>query len=123
MTNAPHLLPTHRGGFKYGHDTLKDHMALDGLEDAYEHKAMGVYADMVAQEYQFTREDQDAYAIETLKRAKASTENGVFKREIAPVTISTRKGDVTVEHDELPAKARPEKKSRNCARPSRKTAR
>ncbi len=109
MTNAPHLLSTHRAGFKYGHDSLKDHMALDGLEDAYEHKAMGVYADMVAQEYQFTREDQDAYAIETLSRAKKATEDGTFKREIAPVTISTRKGDVTVEHDELPGKARPEK--------------
>ncbi|TRO96930.1 acetyl-CoA C-acyltransferase [Glycocaulis profundi] len=109
MTNAPHLLPTHRSGFKYGHDVLKDHMALDGLEDAYENKAMGVYADMVANEYQFTRDDQDAYAIETLKRAQKATEDGAFKREIAAVTYSTRKGDVTVETDELPRKARPEK--------------
>ncbi|MCP2670924.1 acetyl-CoA C-acyltransferase [Maricaulaceae bacterium EIL42A08] len=109
MTNAPHLLPNHRTGFKYGHDTVKDHMAQDGLEDAYEKKAMGVYADMIAQEYQFTREDQDAYALETLARAIKATEDGSFKREITPVTISTRKGDVTVETDELPRNARPEK--------------
>lgn len=109
MTNAPHLLPSHRGGYKYGHDVVKDHMAQDGLEDAYEKQAMGVYADMIAREYQFTREDQDAYAIETLNRAVRATSDGDFKREITPVTISTRKGDVTVETDELPRKARPEK--------------
>lgn len=109
MTNAPHLLPTHRGGFKYGHDTVKDHMAQDGLEDAYEKKPMGVYADMIAQEHQFTREQQDAYALETLARAQRATEDGDFKREITPVTISTRKGDITVDTDELPRKAMPEK--------------
>jgi len=109
MTNAPHLLPNHRAGFKYGHDAVKDHMAQDGLEDAYENKAMGVYADMIAREHQFTREDQDAYAIETLSRASKATEDGSFKREITPVTIATRKGDVTVETDELPRKARPDK--------------
>ncbi|MFW6413621.1 MAG: thiolase family protein [Oceanicaulis sp.] len=109
MTNAPHLLPNHRTGFKYGHDMVKDHMAQDGLEDAYEKKAMGVYADMIAQEHQFTREDQDAYAIETLKRAQKATESGAFKREITPVTYSTKKGDVTVETDELPRRAKPEK--------------
>ena len=109
MTNAPHLLPNHRTGFKYGHDAVKDHMAQDGLEDAYENKAMGVYADMIAREHQFTREDQDAYAIETLNRSVKATEDGSFKREIAPVTLSTRKGDVTVEADELPRKARPDK--------------
>lgn len=109
MTNAPHMLPTHRGGFKYGHDRVLDHMALDGLEDAYEHKAMGVYADMIAQEHQFTREQQDAYALETLARAQRATKEGDFKREIVPVTISSRKGDVTVETDELPRKAMPDK--------------
>lgn len=109
MTNAPHLLPNHRTGFKYGHDTVKDHMAQDGLEDAYEGNAMGVFADMIAREHQFTREDQDAYALETLARATRATEQGDFKREITPVTIKTRKGDVTVETDELPRKARPEK--------------
>src|SRR6056297_660883 len=109
MTNAPHLLPNHRTGFKYGHDAVKDHMAQDGLEDAYENKAMGLYADMIAREHQFTREDQDAYAIETLNRARKATEDGDFKREITPVTYKTRKGDVTVDTDELPRKARPEK--------------
>lgn len=109
MTNAPHLLPNHRTGFKYGHDMVKDHMAQDGLEDAYEKKAMGIYADMIANEHQFTREDQDAYAIETLKRATKATETGAFKREITPVTYSTKKGDVTVDTDELPKRARPEK--------------
>ncbi|MAL11504.1 MAG: acetyl-CoA C-acyltransferase, partial [Maricaulis sp.] len=109
MTNAPHMMPSHRGGFKYGHDRIIDHMALDGLEDAYEHKAMGVYADMIAQEHQFTREQQDAYALETLARAQRATKDGDFKREITPVTISTRKGDVTVDTDELPRKAMPDK--------------
>tara|TARA_R110002072_G_scaffold161616_3_gene313237 strand:+ start:1164 stop:2354 length:1191 start_codon:yes stop_codon:yes gene_type:complete len=109
MTNAPHLMPSHRGGFKYGHDKIMDHMALDGLEDAYEHKAMGVYADMIATEHQFTREQQDAYALETLARAQRATKDGDFKREITPVTMSTRKGDVTVDTDELPRKAMPDK--------------
>jgi acetyl-CoA C-acetyltransferase len=109
MSGAPHLMKTHRTGFKYGHDRLMDHMALDGLEDAYENKPMGQFADMIAQEYQFTREQQDAYAIETLRRAQAATESGAFKREIAPVTISGRGGDITVDTDELPRKARPDK--------------
>ncbi|MFP4519234.1 MAG: thiolase family protein [Oceanicaulis sp.] len=109
MTNAPHLLPNHRTGFKYGHDAVKDHMAQDGLEDAYEKKAMGVYADMIARENQFTREDQDAYAIETLNRAVKATETGAFKREIAPVTIKDRKGETTIDTDELPRRAKPEK--------------
>jgi acetyl-CoA C-acetyltransferase len=109
MSNAPHLNKSHRTGFKYGHDTLFDHMALDGLEDAYDRKPMGMFADMIAQEYQFTREQQDAYAIETLRRAQAATDSGAFRREIAPVTISGRGGDVVIEHDELPRKARPDK--------------
>jgi len=108
MTNAPHML-NHRTGTKFGHDTLRDHMAFDGLEDAYEGVAMGNYADMIAREHQFTREDQDAYAIETLRRAKDAADTGKFKREIAPVTYQTRKGDVTVDADELPKKAMPEK--------------
>jgi len=109
MTNAPHLLPNHRTGFKYGHDAVKDHMAQDGLEDAYEKKAMGVYADMIAREHQFTREDQDAYAIETLARASKATESGAFKREITPVMIKDRKGETVVDTDELPKRARPDK--------------
>jgi acetyl-CoA C-acetyltransferase len=109
MTNAPHLLPNHRTGFKYGHDVIKDHMAQDGLEDAYEGNAMGVFADMIAREHQFTREDQDAYALETLARAIRATEQGDFKREITPITIKDRKGETVVDTDELPRKARPEK--------------
>lgn len=109
MSNAPHMLPTHRAGFKYGHDVIKDHMAQDGLEDAFEKKPMGVYADMIAQEHQFTREQQDAYALETLARAQRATKNGDFKREITPVTMTTRKGDVVVDTDELPRKAMPDK--------------
>ena len=109
MSGAPHLMKTHRTGFKYGHDRLLDHMAFDGLEDAYEGRPMGQFADMIAQEYQFTREQQDAYAIETLRRAQAATESGAFRREITPVTIAGRGGDTVVEVDELPRKARPDK--------------
>jgi acetyl-CoA C-acetyltransferase len=109
MSNAPHLLKTHRTGVKYGHDRLIDHMAIDGLEDAYEGLAMGVYADRTATQYQFTRQAQDAYALETLARAKAATANGSFDREIASVTISGRGGETTYAHDELPTKAKPDK--------------
>ena len=105
MSSAPFLMAKHRTGNKYGHDKLYDHMALDGLEDAYEHQAMGVYADQAAAEYQFTREAQDAYALETLKRAQDATKEGRFKREIAP--IETKAG--IVDTDELPRKAKPEK--------------
>lgn len=108
MTNAPHLL-RHRGGTKYGSAELYDHMALDGLQDAYEGEPMGVYADQAAQKYQFTREAQDAYALETLARAKKATEGGKFKREITPVTVKSRAGESVVDTDELPRKARPEK--------------
>ncbi len=109
MTNAPHLLQRHRTGVKFGGDSVYDHMALDGLEDAYEHKPMGAYADMVATEYQFTREAQDAYALETLQRSQKATENGGFAREITPVTVKTRKGEQVIETDELPRNARPDK--------------
>ena len=108
MTNAPHLINL-RKGHKYGTAQAQDHMALDGLSDAYTGEAMGVYADKIAVEYQFTREQQDAYALETLKRAQTATSNGKFNREIAPVTIKTRKGETTIETDELPRIARPEK--------------
>ncbi|MEM6535150.1 MAG: acetyl-CoA C-acetyltransferase, partial [Pseudomonadota bacterium] len=86
MTNAPHLMDV-RGGHKYGDMTAKDHMAFDGLTDAYAGGPMGDFADMIAEKYQFTREQQDAYALETLARAQKATESGKFKREIAPVTI------------------------------------
>jgi acetyl-CoA C-acetyltransferase len=105
MSNAPFLMAKHRAGHKYGHDKLLDHMALDGLEDAYEGQPMGVYADQAAREYQFTREAQDAFALETLARAQSATSEGRFKREIAPV--ETKAG--LIDADELPRKARPDK--------------
>lgn len=108
MTNAPHLLKV-RSGHKYGAMEAQDHMALDGLTDAYQHGPMGAFADMIAEQYQFTREAQDAYALETLRRAQQATTDGRFKREIAPVTLSTRKGDVLVDSDELPRTAKPDK--------------
>jgi acetyl-CoA C-acetyltransferase len=108
MTNAPHLVDL-RKGHKYGAAPMKDHMATDGLEDAYTGGAMGNFADMIAKEYQFTRQQQDAYALETLARAQSATKEGRFKREIAPVTVKSKKGDVTVDTDELPRLAKPEK--------------
>jgi len=105
MTKAPFLMSTHRGGKKYGHDKMFDHMALDGLEDAYEGLAMGVYADQTAKEYQFSREAQDAYALETLRRAQSATSEGRFKREIAAIEAKTG----AIDTDELPRKARPDK--------------
>ena len=108
MTNAPHLVDL-RKGHKYGAASLRDHMATDGLEDAYGGGAMGNYADMIAKEYQFTREQQDAYALETLSRAQSATKAGRFKREITPVTVKGKKGDVTIDTDELPRQAMPEK--------------
>jgi acetyl-CoA C-acetyltransferase len=110
MTNAPYLLQKHRGGARIGHDRIMDSMMLDGLEDAYEPgKAMGVFAEATAQDYQFTREAMDAYALESLKRATAAINDGGFAEEVVPVTVKTRGGDVLVEHDEQPGKAKPEK--------------
>lgn len=110
MTNAPYLLKKHRGGARLGHDTTYDHMFLDGLEDAYEEgRAMGTFAQDTANEYQLTREQMDEYSIESLRRANAAIESGAFADEVVPVTVSTRKGDVTVEHDEQPGKGRPDK--------------
>ena len=110
MSNAPYLLLRGRQGYRYGHSTVYDHMALDGLEDAYDRgKAMGVFAEICADKYQFTRELQDAFALESLKRARAATEDGSFKWEIAPVTGAGRKGDTQIDTDESPQKAMPEK--------------
>ncbi len=109
MTNAPYLLPKARGGMRLGHGEVKDHMFLDGLEDAYEGRLMGSFAEDTARHYQFTREAQDAYAIESLARARRATEDGSFAAEIAPVTVKTRKGDVAVAQDEQPLKADPSK--------------
>jgi acetyl-CoA C-acetyltransferase len=105
MSRAPYLMPNYRGGRKFGHDRVFDHMAYDGLEDAYEGLAMGVYADQAAKDYQFTRQTQDAYALETLTRAQNATKEGRFKREI--IKLESKFGDVDT--DELPRKARPEK--------------
>jgi acetyl-CoA C-acetyltransferase len=110
MTNAPYLLKKHRSGARLGHDTAYDHMFLDGLEDAYEEgAAMGAFAQCTADEYQLTREEMDAYSIESLARANKAIESGAFADEIAPVTITTRKGEVVVDTDEAPGKGRPEK--------------
>jgi acetyl-CoA C-acetyltransferase len=108
MTNAPHLVSL-RQGHKYGAATARDHMATDGLEDAYQGGPMGNFADMIAREYQFTREQQDAYALETLRRAQEATKTGKFKREITPLTVKTRKGETVLDTDQLPREAMPEK--------------
>ncbi|WP_337189299.1 acetyl-CoA C-acyltransferase [Phenylobacterium sp.] len=110
MTGAPYLSSRHRGGARIGHDTLYDHMYLDGLEDAYEPgRLMGSFAEETARTYQFTREAQDEYAIGSLSKARAATESGAFAREIVPVTVSDRKGQTVIEHDEQPLKADPAK--------------
>ncbi|TEA77026.1 acetyl-CoA C-acyltransferase [Allopusillimonas ginsengisoli] len=110
MSNAPYLLLRGRQGYRYGHSTVYDHMALDGLEDAYKRgTAMGVFAEDCAAKYDFTREAQDAFSLESLRRARAATEDGSFKWEIAPVTIAGRKGDTVIDTDEAPTKAMPEK--------------
>lgn len=110
MTNAPYLLDKMRGGARLGHAEVKDHMFLDGLEDAYEPgRLMGSFAEECATKYQFTREAQDSYALQSLSRALAAQEGGDFKAEIAQVTMHGRKGDVTVEEDEQPRAARPDK--------------
>ena len=106
MTNAPYLLTKARGGMRMGHGQVFDHMFLDGLEDAYDKgKLMGVFAEKTAEKYGFTREQQDDFAITSLKRAQAAIESGAFKDEITPVVIKTRKGEVTVDTDEQPFNA------------------
>lgn len=110
MSNAPYMLPKMRGGARIGHGEVKDHMFLDGLEDAYDKgRLMGTFAEDCAQKYQFTREAQDEYAIGSLNGALAAQESGAFAGEIAPVTLTTRRGEVVISEDEQPAKARPEK--------------
>jgi len=110
MTNAPYLLKKHRSGARLGHDTAYDHMFLDGLEDAYEEgRAMGTFAQDTADEYQMTREEMDDYSIESLRRANAAIDSGAFADEVVPVTITTRKGEHTVEHDEQPGRGLPDK--------------
>jgi acetyl-CoA C-acetyltransferase len=110
MSNSPYLMKKHRSGARIGHDTIYDHMMLDGLEDAYDSgRAMGTFAEDSAREYQFTRGHQDEYAIESLRRANEAIRSGAFAREIAPVTVKSRKGEEIVAVDEQPGKANPEK--------------
>ncbi|RUO68826.1 acetyl-CoA C-acyltransferase [Idiomarina ramblicola] len=109
MSNAPYMLPKGRSGYRMGHGQVLDHMMLDGLEDAYEHKAMGCYAQDTADEYGLNREAMDDFAIHSLTKAQTAIKDGLFKGEITPVTYSTRKGEVTVDTDEQPGKARMDK--------------
>ena len=110
MTNAPYLLPKMRGGARIGHTQVYDHMFLDGLEDAYQPgRLMGTFAEETAAQYQFTREQQDEFAISSLERANQAINEGWFKDEITPVTIKTRKGEIIIDTDEQPGKASPEK--------------
>jgi acetyl-CoA C-acetyltransferase len=110
MSNAPYLLPKARGGYRMGHQVVQDHMFLDGLEDAYDKgRLMGAFAEDCAQTFSFTREAQDEFALSSLARARRANEDGTFEWEIAPVKVSSRKGDVVIGNDEQPAKAMPEK--------------
>jgi acetyl-CoA C-acetyltransferase len=105
MTNAPYLMLKGRGGYRIGHDRIFDHMMLDGLEDAYQPgRSMGTFGEDCAARYKFTREQQDAFAIASVERAKAATSSGAFKPEIAPVTIKTRGGDTLIDIDEGPGR-------------------
>ena len=110
MTNAPYLLKKHRSGARIGHDVTYDHMFLDGLEDAYEEgRAMGTFAQDMADKYQLTREDMDSYSIESLRRANEAIATGAFADEVVAVTVKTRKGEVIVDTDEAPGKGMPDK--------------
>lgn len=109
MSRAPHMMPMARTGVKFGDAALKDHMGFDGLTDAYAGQPMGMFAELNAEKYQFTREQQDAYAIESTKRAQTAIAEGAFDGEVVPVTLKTRKGDIEITVDEQPGKAQIEK--------------
>lgn len=109
MSQAPYLLDKARSGMRMGHGKMLDHMFLDGLEDAYTGGAMGTFAQKTADEYGITREQMDAFALSSLEKANAAINSGAFKAEITPVTVSDRRGDVTIDADEQPGNARPEK--------------
>jgi acetyl-CoA C-acetyltransferase len=109
MTNAPHLLPKGRGGIRYGHGQVLDHMAFDGLENAYDGKPMGYFADKTAEKYGVTREQMDAYAKTSTERAVNASKSGAFKDEISAVTVKGRKGDEVVSDDETPFSVNVEK--------------
>src|SRR3546814_691248 len=105
MTNAPHLLNGSRIGIRYGSAEFIDHMAWDGLTDPYKKESMGLFGEMCADKYHFTREEQDGFSAESVRRAKAAQENGAFNAEIAPVTVAGRKGDVVHATDEQPGRS------------------
>ena len=109
MSNAPYMLPQARQGYRFGQSTMLDHMQYDGLQDAYKQTAMGEFAELCADKYSFSREDQDKYALESLHRANMAISNGYFVDEITPVTVSSRHGEIVVSTDEQPGKARPDK--------------
>lgn len=110
MSNAPYLLPKMRGGARIGHGQVIDHMFLDGLEDAYDKgRLMGTFAEDCAEKYQFTRDQQDEYALKSLSNALEAQKSGAFDGEVTPVTVKTRKGEVVTDADEQPGSARPEK--------------
>jgi len=109
MTNAPHLLNGSRTGTKYGSVEMLDHMAWDGLTNPYDKQAMGVFGEQCVAKYAFSREDQDAYSAESVRRAQAAVQSGAFKDEIVPVTVAGRKGDVVIDTDEGPGRIDPGK--------------
>jgi len=110
MSNAPYLLPKARGGYRLGHDRVMDSMFLDGLEDAYDRgRLMGTFAEDAAQSYQFSRQEQDAYAVASLERAVKAGKDGSFAEEITPVKVKSRKGETTIAIDEQPGKAQLDK--------------
>ena len=109
MSNAPYIMTKARAGLRMGHGEIKDHMFLDGLEDARSGRLMGSFAQETADQYGITREQMDAYAIESLKRAQAAIASGALDAEIVPITVSGRKGDVVVKDDEQPLNANLEK--------------
>ena len=115
MTNAPYLVPKARAGYRIGHGTILDHMMLDGLEDAYSKgdngggRSMGTFGEDCAAKYNFTREEQDNFAINSVKRAQAAAADGLFKWEIAPVTVTSRAGETIIDKDEGPSKAKIDK--------------
>jgi len=109
MSNAPYLMPKARSGYRMGHQEVLDHMFFDGLQNPSDGNMMGHFAEETARKYEFSREDQDAFALESVSRAQSAAANGSFDAEITPVTISGRKGDITILEDEGPGAANPEK--------------
>jgi acetyl-CoA C-acetyltransferase len=109
MSQAPHLLPQARMGYRYGERPLLDHMQIDGLQDAFKGQSMGYFAEQCAVKYNFSRADQDAFALASLNRAKGAIEQGLFQQEIAPVSLTEKKQTRLIEHDQQPLSANPEK--------------